>query len=164
VLDVRSPNPSNIVYAKIKPRGSDHIKQALANMLNGSKHGPLKVAMVFDNDVDIWVAQCMAFRYIPDRDTCNATSTDPQIGDVDRPGRRQIDDGGSARRGLTSFLEQAPRAWNEILQNYRAARYAMSAAPCSAAPSPIGIRAQAARAPIKDGGRIPGLGDPGARR
>jgi 3-polyprenyl-4-hydroxybenzoate decarboxylase len=84
VLDVRSPNPSNIVYAKIKPRGSDHIKQALANMLNGSKHGPLKVAMVFDNDVDIWVAQCMAFRYIPDRDTCNATSTDPQIGDVDR--------------------------------------------------------------------------------
>jgi 2,5-furandicarboxylate decarboxylase 1 len=50
--------------------------------------------MVFDEDVDIWddnrIAQCMAFRYMPDRDTliipgCNTMSTDPKVGEPDKP-------------------------------------------------------------------------------
>jgi len=50
--------------------------------------------MVFDEDVDIWddnrILQCMAYRYMPDRDTliipqCNTMSTDPKIENVDKP-------------------------------------------------------------------------------
>ncbi|MFL5337542.1 MAG: hypothetical protein ACJ8H8_31300 [Geminicoccaceae bacterium] len=96
VLDVRCPAPglSNIAYAKIKPQGGGDAKQALAIMLTCSKQGLPKIAMVFDEDVDIWnderIAQSMAFRYMPDRDTiiipqCNTMSTDPKVGDVDKP-------------------------------------------------------------------------------
>jgi 4-hydroxy-3-polyprenylbenzoate decarboxylase len=96
VLDVRCPAAglSNIAYAQIKPNGGGDAKQALAIMLTCSKQGLPKIAMVFDEDVDIWdddrAAQCMAFRYMPDRDTiiipqCNTMSTDPKVGDVDKP-------------------------------------------------------------------------------
>ena len=96
VLDVRCPAPglSNIAYAKIKPQGGGDAKQALAIMLTCSKQGLPKIAMVFDADVDIWnderIAQSMAFRYMPDRDTiiipqCNTMSTDPKVGNVDKP-------------------------------------------------------------------------------
>ena len=63
-------------------------------MLTCSKQGLPKIAMVFDDDVDIWnderIAQSMAFRYMPDRDTiiipqCNTMSTDPKVGDPDKP-------------------------------------------------------------------------------
>jgi 4-hydroxy-3-polyprenylbenzoate decarboxylase len=91
VLDVRCPagGLSNIAYAKIKTEGGGDAKQSLAIMLTCSKQGLPKIAMVFDDDVDIWdderVAQCMAFRYMPDRDTiiipqCNTMTTDPKIG------------------------------------------------------------------------------------
>ena len=148
-MDVRSPDPSNICTQKTALGQRSHQAGACEHAQLLKAWLP-KVAMASDDGLDIWIAPSMAFRCMPDRDTCNATSTDPQTGDVDRPGRRQTDDGGRARRGLTSFLEQASRAWNEILQNYRAVPYAISAAPRSATPSPIGIRAQAARAPIKN--------------
>ena len=79
---------------RIKPHGGGDAKQALAIMLTCSKQGLPKIAMVFDEDVDIWddnrIAQCMAFRYMPDRDTiiipqCNTMSTDPKVGDADKP-------------------------------------------------------------------------------
>jgi len=63
-------------------------------MLTCSKQGLPKIAMVFDDDVDIWnddrIGQCMAFRYMADRDTiiipqCNTMSTDPKINDADKP-------------------------------------------------------------------------------
>jgi 3-polyprenyl-4-hydroxybenzoate decarboxylase len=96
VSDVRCPAAglSNIAYAKIKPQGGGDAKQALLIMLTCSKQGLPKIAMVFDEDVDIWnddrIAQCMASRYMSDRDTliipqCNTMSTDPKIGDVDKP-------------------------------------------------------------------------------
>jgi 2,5-furandicarboxylate decarboxylase 1 len=58
-------------------------------MLSCSKQGLPKIAMVFDDDADIWdddrVAQCMAFRYMPHRDTIilpqgNTMTTDPSVG------------------------------------------------------------------------------------
>jgi len=96
VVDVRCPAAglSNIAYASIKPNGGGDAKQALSIMLTCSKQGLPKIAMVFDADVDIWddnrIQQCMAFRYMPDRDTliipqCNTMSTDPKVGDVDKP-------------------------------------------------------------------------------
>jgi 2,5-furandicarboxylate decarboxylase 1 len=96
VLDVRCPAPglSNIAYARIKPQGGGDAKQALGIMLTCSKQALPKIAMVFDADVDIWddnrVAQSLAFRYMPDRDTlivpqCNTMSTDPKVGDPDKP-------------------------------------------------------------------------------
>ncbi|HEY3178037.1 MAG TPA: UbiD family decarboxylase [Casimicrobiaceae bacterium] len=96
VREVRCPAAglSNIAYARIKPAGGGDAKQALAIMLTCSKQGLPKIAMVFDDDVDIWddnrVAQCFAFRYMPDRDTiiipqCNTMSTDPKIGDPNKP-------------------------------------------------------------------------------
>src|SRR5271154_6465671 len=96
VLDVRCPAPglSNIAYARIKPQGGGDAKQALAIMLTCSKQGLPKIAMVFDADVDIWdderIQQSMAFRYMPDRDTIiipqsNTMSTDPKIGDPNKP-------------------------------------------------------------------------------
>jgi 2,5-furandicarboxylate decarboxylase 1 len=96
VVDVRCPagGLSNIAYASIKTVGGGDAKQALAIMLTCSKQGLPKIAMVFDDDVDIWddnrIAQCMAYRYMPDRDTiiipgCNTMSTDPKLGDVNKP-------------------------------------------------------------------------------
>jgi len=96
VMDVRCPahGLSNIAYARIKPQGGGDAKQALGIMLTCSKQALPKIAMVFDADVDIWsderIAQCMAFRYMPDRDTiiipqCNAMSVDPKVGDPDKP-------------------------------------------------------------------------------
>ncbi len=96
VVDVRCPagGLSNIAYASIRPRGGGDAKQALAIMLTSSKQGLPKIAMVFNDDVDIWddnrIAQCMAFRYMPDKDTfiipqCNTMSTDPKIADPDHP-------------------------------------------------------------------------------
>jgi Lyase/Fumarase C C-terminus/3-octaprenyl-4-hydroxybenzoate carboxy-lyase len=137
-------------------------------MLTCSKQGLPKMAMVFDEDVDIWddsrIAQCMAFRYMPDRDTliipqCNTMSTDPKIGDVDKPfyaskigldctipmvgnwDRHDFDwsaavDLGEPPAGIrpmtedalvtdmTSFLQEAPRSWKEILQKYHGQPYA----------------------------------------
>jgi 2,5-furandicarboxylate decarboxylase 1 len=91
VLEVRCPAAglSNIAYARIKPQGGGDAKQALGIMLTCSKQGLPKIAMVFDEDVDIWddnrIAQAMAFRYMPDRDTviipqCNTMTTDPKVG------------------------------------------------------------------------------------
>ena len=96
VVDVRCPagGLSNIAYASIRPGGGGDAKQALAIMLTSSKQGLPKIAMVFNDDVDIWddnrIAQCMAFRYMPDKDTfiipqCNTMSTDPKIADPDHP-------------------------------------------------------------------------------
>jgi 2,5-furandicarboxylate decarboxylase 1 len=75
VKEVRAPlgGLSNIAYAKINTRGAGDSKQALGVMLTCSKQGLPKVAMVFDEDVDIWddtAVQCaMAFRYMPHLDT-----------------------------------------------------------------------------------------------
>ncbi len=96
VLDVRAPagGLSNIAYARIKPQGGGDAKQALGIMLTCSRQGLPKIAMVFDADVDIWddnrISQSMAFRYMPDRDTIiipqsNTMSTDPKIGDPNKP-------------------------------------------------------------------------------
>jgi len=96
VVEVRADAPglSNIAYAKIRPRGGGDAKQALAVMLTCSKQGLPKIAMVFDEDIDIWdddqVKWAMAFRFMPDRDTliipqCNTMSVDPKIADVDHP-------------------------------------------------------------------------------
>ena len=73
--EVRCPagGLSNIAYAKIKPLGAGDAKQALGIMLTCSKQGLPKIAMVFDDDVDIWddqaVLAAMAFRFMPDSDT-----------------------------------------------------------------------------------------------
>jgi 2,5-furandicarboxylate decarboxylase 1 len=97
VVEVRcdAAGLSNIAYASIRTTGRGDAKQALAVMLTCSKQGLPKIAMVFDDDVDIWddnrVKWAMAFRYMPDRDTiiipqCNTMSTDPKIeGDPGKP-------------------------------------------------------------------------------
>lgn len=171
VLEVRCPAAglSNIAYARIKPRGGGDAKQALAIMLTCSKQGLPKVAMVFDEDVDIWdddrVQQCLAFRYMPDRDTiiipgCNTMSTDPKVGDPDKPfvaskigmdctipmmgdfDRHAFDWSSACDLGepppnvkpmtedaivadMTAYLQQAPRAWKEILLKYHGQPYAL---------------------------------------
>ena len=89
VLEVRAPagGLSNIAYAKIRPLGAGDAKQALGIMLTCSKQCLPKVAMVFNEDVDIWNDQAilagMAFRFMPDRDTvmindCNTMTVDPK--------------------------------------------------------------------------------------
>jgi 2,5-furandicarboxylate decarboxylase 1 len=91
VLEVRCPpgGLSTIAYARIKPQGGGDAKQSLGIMLTCCKQGLPKIAMVFDADVDIWdddrIAQCPAFRYMPDRETviipqCNTMTTDPMVG------------------------------------------------------------------------------------
>src|SRR5664279_1758778 len=98
VVEVRAPagGLSNIAYAKIRPRGAGDAKQALGIMLTCSKQALPKIAMVFNDDVDIWdenaIAANMAFRYMPHRDTiiipeCNTMTVDPTINDTfDAPG------------------------------------------------------------------------------
>jgi 2,5-furandicarboxylate decarboxylase 1 len=97
VLEVRAPagGLSNIAYARIRPRGGGDAKQALGVMLTCSKQGLPKIAMVFDEDVDIWdddaVKFAMAFRYMPHLDTviipqCNTMTVDPKIGSDVAPG------------------------------------------------------------------------------
>jgi 4-hydroxy-3-polyprenylbenzoate decarboxylase len=97
VLEVRCPagGLSNIAYAKIKPNGAGDAKQALGLMLTCSKLALPKVAMVFDDDVDIWdddaIRFAMAFRYMPHVDTvmipgCNTMTVDPMIAVDDAPG------------------------------------------------------------------------------
>jgi 2,5-furandicarboxylate decarboxylase 1 len=80
---------SNIAYAQIRTVGGGDAKQALAIMLTCSKQGLPKIAMVFDEDVDIWndsrIKWAMAFRYMPHRDTliipdCNTMTVDPKVG------------------------------------------------------------------------------------
>jgi 2,5-furandicarboxylate decarboxylase 1 len=89
VKEVRAPagGLSNVAYAKISPLGAGDAKQALGIMLTCSKQGLPKVAMVFNEDVNIWddqaVLAAMAFRYMPDRDTvmikdCNTMTVDPK--------------------------------------------------------------------------------------
>lgn len=89
VKQVRCPagGLSNIAYAKIVPRSPGDAKQALAIMLTSSKQGLPKIAMVFDEDVDIWndqaIQAAMAFRYMPHTDTvhindCNTMTVDPK--------------------------------------------------------------------------------------
>ncbi len=64
-------------------------------MLTCSKQGLPKIAMVFDEDVDIWddnaVQFAMAFRYMPHLDTvtipnCNTMTVDPMIAEDAAPG------------------------------------------------------------------------------
>jgi 2,5-furandicarboxylate decarboxylase 1 len=96
VKEVRAPlgGLSNIAYAKISTRGAGDSKQALGVMLTCSKQGLPKIAMVFDEDVDIWddnkVKWAMAFRYDPIRDTMilpamNTMTVDPTIAKDDPP-------------------------------------------------------------------------------
>ena len=91
VLEVRADagGLSNIAYARIHTIGGGDAKQALAIMLTCSRQGLPKIAMVFDEDVDIWddnrVKWAMAFRYMPHRDTiiipeCNTMTVDPKVG------------------------------------------------------------------------------------
>jgi 2,5-furandicarboxylate decarboxylase 1 len=91
VLEVRADpgGLSNIAYARIRTVGGGDAKQALAIMLTCSKQGLPKIAMVFDEDVDIWddnrIKWAMAFRYMPHRDTliipdCNTMTVDPKVG------------------------------------------------------------------------------------
>jgi 2,5-furandicarboxylate decarboxylase 1 len=93
VKQVRCPagGLSNIAYAQINPLGDGDAKQALGIMLTCSKQALPKVAMVFDEDVDIWddqaVLAAMAFRYMPDRDTfiipgANTMTVDPKSTDI----------------------------------------------------------------------------------
>ena len=97
VLEVRAPagGLSNIAYARIRTHGAGDAKQALGLMLTCSKQGLPKIAMVFDEDVDIWddnaVQFAMAFRYMPHLDTitipqCNTMTVDPMIGTDVAPG------------------------------------------------------------------------------
>lgn len=169
VVDVRCPAAglSNIVYASIRPRGGGDAKQALAIMLTCSKQGLPKIAMVFNDDVDIWsddrIAQCMAFRYMPDKDTliipqCNTMSTDPKCQDVDKPfyaskigmdctipmvgnwdpndfsWSSAVDLGEPPANvkpmteealvaDMTTYIQQAPRSWREILAHYHGQPY-----------------------------------------
>ena len=55
VKEVRAPlgGLSNIAYARINTRGAGDSKQALGVVLTCSKQGLPKIAMVFDEDVDI---------------------------------------------------------------------------------------------------------------
>jgi 4-hydroxy-3-polyprenylbenzoate decarboxylase len=74
VLDARAMGPiGEICYAKIRPQSGGDAKQALHIMLTCSGESLPKVAMVFDEDVDIWndaqVYQAMVFRFSAARDT-----------------------------------------------------------------------------------------------
>lgn len=91
VLAVRAPagGLSNIAYAKIRTIGGGDSMQALAIMLSCSRLALPKIAMVFDEDVDIWndnaISWAMAFRYMPHRDTLilpggNTMTVDPSVG------------------------------------------------------------------------------------
>lgn len=91
VKEVRAPmgGLSNIAYAKIKTIGGGDAMQALTVMLSCSRLALPKIAMVFDEDVDIWkdesVLWAMAFRYMPHRDTLvipggNTMTVDPSVG------------------------------------------------------------------------------------
>jgi len=91
VLEVRADagGLSNIAYARLHTVGGGDAKQALSIMLTCSRQGLPKIAMVFDEDVDIWddnrVKWAMAFRYMPHRDTliipeCNTMTVDPKVG------------------------------------------------------------------------------------
>lgn len=95
VLEVRAPagGLSNIAYAKIKTIGGGDGMQALAIMLSCSRLALPKIAMVFDDDVDIWddnaILWGMAFRFMPHRDTLilpggNTMTVDPSVG-IDKP-------------------------------------------------------------------------------
>lgn len=91
VIEVRAPagGLSNIAYAKIKTIGGGDAQQALALMLSCSRLALPKIAMVFDEDVDIWddnaILWAMAFRYQPHRGTLilpggNTMTVDPSVG------------------------------------------------------------------------------------
>lgn len=96
VKEVRAPagGLSNVAYAKIKTIGGGDGMQALALMLSCSRLGLPKIAMVFDEDVDIWndnaILWAMAFRYMPHRDTLvipggNTMTVDPTVGSDNPP-------------------------------------------------------------------------------
>ena len=121
VSEVRAPagGLSNIAYAKIKPLGAGDAKQALGIMLTCSKQGLPKVAMVFDDDVDIWddqaVLAAMAFRFMPDRDTvmikdCNTMTVDPKC----------VTPGVASKIGMDCTIPLGP-SWNpeEFVQERR---------------------------------------------
>ena len=89
VKEVRCPagGLSNIAYAKITPRSGGDARQALGVMLTSSKQGLPKIAMVFDDDVDIWddqaILAAMSYRYMPGVDTVqidglNTQTVDPK--------------------------------------------------------------------------------------
>ena len=68
VLDVRATGPSvQTAYAKIRAHTGGDSKQALYVMLTCSRQTLPKIAMVFDEDVDIWndaqLLQAQAYRF-----------------------------------------------------------------------------------------------------
>jgi 4-hydroxy-3-polyprenylbenzoate decarboxylase len=96
VLEVRADAGGlcQIAYARIRTRSGGDAKQTLAIILTCSRQAIPKIAMVFDEDVDIWddnaVKWAMAFRYLPDRDTvilpqCNTLPLDPSICEDNTP-------------------------------------------------------------------------------
>lgn len=96
VIEVRADAGGlcQIVYARLRTRSGGDAKQSLAIMLTCSRQAMPKIAMVFDEDVNIWddnaVKWAMAFRYLPDRDTliipqCNTIPLDPSIGEDNTP-------------------------------------------------------------------------------
>ena len=73
VLDVRATGPSGqTAYAKIRAHTGGDSKQALYVMLTCSRQTLPKIAMVVDEDVDIWndaqILQAQAYRFDPARD------------------------------------------------------------------------------------------------
>src|SRR5208283_5045266 len=73
VLDVRAAGPAGeIAYAKIRAHTGGDSKQALYVMLTCSRQTLPKIAMVFDEDVDIWndaqILQAQSFRFDAARD------------------------------------------------------------------------------------------------
>ena len=120
VKEVRCPagGLSNIAYAKINPLGAGDAKQSLGIMLTSSKQGLPKIAMVFNEDVDIWndqaILSAQAFRYMPDRDTviikdCNTMTVDP----------KSIVPGVASKIGMDCTIPMGPH-WNpdEFTKSY----------------------------------------------
>jgi hypothetical protein len=118
VKEVRAPlgGLSNIAYAKINTRGAGDSKQALGVMLTRSKQGLPKIAMDFDEDVDIWddnAVQCaMAFRYMPHLDAvtipnCNTMTVDPTI--VDPMIAEDAAPGTTSKIGLDCTIPISPK-------------------------------------------------------
>lgn len=169
VLAVRSPagGLSNIAYAKIRTAGGGDAMQALAIMLSCSRLALPKIAMVFDEDVDIWndnaILWAMAFRYMPHRDTLmlpggNTMTVDPSVGsdtppisaskigfdctiplvggfdkasfDVSAicdlgkiPNELKLISEDELVKAMKAFIQEKPRSWKEILQQYHGQPY-----------------------------------------
>ncbi len=93
VLEVRAESVGMVAYAKIRRHSGGDAKQALAVMLSCEGDGP-KIAMVFDEDVDIWndaeILKAWSWRFMPHRDViiipdCTALGVDPSTGRDEPP-------------------------------------------------------------------------------